>query len=97
MSPDLVSVLMTANVFSPKPVVAKADETGREFVFQPTHSQVTLNLYACDGEMNAEVFPDYADSLHLLNCGHPNDFIGDMAPELVFGNLKNVKMERRII
>lgn len=97
MSPDLVSVLWTANVFAPKPVVGKADDTGREFVFQPTHSQVTLNLYACDGEMNAVVFPDYADCLHILNCGHPKDFIGDMDPELVLGNLKKVKMERRII
>lgn len=97
MSPDLVSVLWTANVFAPKPVVSKADETGREFVFQPTHSQVTLNLYACDGEMNAVVFPDYADSLHILNCGHPNDFIGDMNLEVVCGNLKKLKMERRII
>ena len=36
-------------------------------------------------------------SLHILNCGHPNDFIGDMDPELVWGTLKKVKMERRII
>ena len=97
MSPDLVSVLMTANVFSLKSVVSKADETGREFVFQPTHSHVTLNLYACDGEMNAVVFPDYADCLHILNCGHPNDFIGDMDYVSVWDNLKKVKMERRII
>lgn len=76
---------------------SSANDTGREFVFQPTNSAVTLNLYACDGAMNAVVFPDYSDSLHILNCGHPKDFIGDMDPELVWGNLKNVKMEKRII
>lgn len=97
MSPDLVSVLMLANVFSPTPVVSNANDTGREYLFQPTHSQVTLNLYACQGEMNAVVFPDYSDNLHILNCGHPNDFIGGMDPELVWGTLKDFKMERRII
>lgn len=93
MSPSLVSVLLLASTS----VLSNADETGREFVFQPTRSRVTLNLYACQGVMNAVVFPDYADSLYILNCGHPNDFIGDMDPALVWGTLKKVKMERRII
>lgn len=97
MSPDLVSVLMTANVFAPKPVVCSANDTGREFVFQPTHSQVTLNLYACYGEMNAVVFPDYSDSLYILNCGHPKDFIGDMDAGLVWESNDSIKLARRII
>lgn len=97
MSPDLVSVLHMSNVFSPTPVIANANDDGNEFMFHPTHSRVTLNLYACQGEMNAVVFPDYADSLHILNCGHPKDFIGDMDTGLVLNNLKTLKMEKRII
>ncbi len=97
MSPDLVSVLHTWNVFSPTPVISNANDTGNEFLFQPTHSRVTLNLYACQGEMNAVVFPDYADSLHILNCGHPKDFIGGMSPGLVYDNHKTLKMEKRLI
>jgi hypothetical protein len=97
MSPDLVAVLHMWNVFSPSPVISNANKKGNEFIFQPTHSRVTLNHYACQGEMNAVVFPDYSDSLYILNCGHPKDFIGDMRPELVWDNLKKLKMEKRII
>lgn len=97
MSPDLVSVLHMSNVFSPTPVISNANDEGNEFIFQPTHSRVTLNLYACQGEMNAVVFPDYSDTLNILNCGHPKDFIGDMDTGLVWDNLKKLRMERRII
>lgn len=97
MSPALVSVLHMSNVFSSTPVISNANSKGDEFTFQPTHSRVTLNLYACQGDMNAVVFPDYADSLQILNCGQPNDFIGDMRPELVWNNLKKFKMKRRLI
>lgn len=97
MSPDLVSVLMMANVFAPKPVVVGANDTGREYVFQPTHSQVTLNLYACQGEMNAVVFPDYSDTLYILNCGHPDDFIGKMDVGSVWESNDSIKLARRII
>ena len=95
MSPDLVSVLHMGNVFSP--TISSANDNGNEFIFLPTHSRVTLNLYACQNEMNAVVFPDYADSLHILNCGHPKDFIGDMDHDFVWDKLKTLKMERRII
>ena len=97
MSPDLVTVLHMSNVFSPTPVISTANEEGNEFIFQPTNSRVTLNLYACQGEMNAVVFPDYADSLNILNCGNLKDFIGDMDTGLVLDNLKTLKMEKRII
>ena len=97
MSPDLVSLLRMANVFASKPVIGGANDTGREFMFQPTHSQVTLNLYACDGEMNAVVFPDYSDSLYILNCGHPKDFLGDMDAGLLWESNDSIKLARRII
>ena len=97
MSPDLVSVLMAANVFSPKPVVFNANDTGREFVFQPTHSAITVNLYACQGEMNAVVFPDYSDSLYILNCGKPKDFLGDIDDGRGWKSNDSINLERRIL
>jgi hypothetical protein len=47
--------------------------------------------------MNAVVFPDYSDSLYILNCGHPKDFIGDMDVGLVWESNDSINLARRII
>ena len=75
MSPDLISLLL----IPPTGTLTMVRDNPGEYLLHPTETRVTANMYATnEGEMHAIVFPDYSDSMYILNCGYPKDFIGDV-------------------
>jgi len=81
MSPQLISLLM----IPPTGTLTIVRDNPGEYLLHPTETRVTANLTAAnEGEMHAIVFPDYTDSMYILNCGYPKDFIGDMDPGAIW-------------